>query len=580
MSHELDRRDKQLKTIPIIIEGDKATATGPFPFQIVRLIASLSGRKIWSQTKKVNFDASGANIRILKESGFSFSFSDRSGELAQMEEMESLPSQHNVPKLKTKYVPAVPWRKHQRDTLALSWNRRVYAHLHEMGLGKSAINLAEVAIQSLAGKVTGWLIIAPKGVHRQWIEEQIPEHINPEVKWRGIIWKQKEIDDRDMRCKGGLAVFAMNIDAIRTPKGFAMAEKFLKVHNGRSFLTLDESHKIKNWTADRTKAAWALGEMAHFKRIMTGTLLSRNIIDAWSQFKFLDVNILGHRYMTSFRNRYCVMGGFEGREIVGQRNVEEFYSLIAPHSFRKTKKEALDLPEKVYAPVLYEMGEETKRHYASLRQTFMTQLDEGEIVDVNNALAMLTRLQQVVCGYLPFDDEDDNPQLSIISDERLGVLSNICEQIEGKAIIWARFIPDGDRIMKRLAKEYGPESVVRYRGNDRTKKDAKEKFIKRDEVRWFVANQVTGGTGTDGLQKVCETAIFYSNSFNAIDRWQSEDRIHRMGMIGARYFDIICRASIDRHLLRNLKGKKSMSDLSLDTIRMSLREEEEERRAA
>jgi hypothetical protein len=93
-------------------------------------------------------------------------------------------------------------------------------------------------------------------------------------------------------------------------------------------------------------------------------------------------------------------------------------------------------------------------------------------------------------------------------------------------------------------------------------------------VRWFVANPASAGTGTDGLQKVCQNAVYYSNSFNALDRWQSEDRIDRFGMIGpASFVDIIATRSIDRPILANLRAKKDMSDLTLDQIRMALIQE-------
>jgi hypothetical protein len=225
----------------------------------------------------------------------------------------------------------------------------------------------------------------------------------------------------------------------------------------------------------------------------------------------------------------------------------------------------------MYAVRSYEMGEETLHHYNNIKQTLLTELDDGTIVDAKSAMVAVLRLQQVVCGYLPVGEGEPH---AIISNERIDILRDIVEQIEGKVIVWARFIEDGRRIVEVLTKDYGKEAVALYRGNQTAKDAAKRAFIGKSFVKFFVANPQSGGTGLDGLQKVCQHAVYYSNSFRALDRWQSEDRIDRMGMIGAAsYTDIVAAKSVDRGILRNLRAKKSMSDLTLDQIRQSISQE-------
>jgi SNF2 family DNA or RNA helicase len=323
------------------------------------------------------------------------------------------------------------------------------------------------------------------------------------------------------------------------------------------------SHNIKDSRAQRTKAAIEIGKLARYRRIATGTPIAKNIVDAWSQFNFLDSKILGHKYLTSFRARYCIMGGWEGRQIVGQKNVEEFYHLIAPHAYRMTKEEALDLPPKIYIIKEYEMGEETKKHYKAIKDTLLTALDDGTLLDAKNGAVAIGRLQQVVCGHLPREDGT----MMEIGDERMEVLLDIVGQRTGPIAIWHRFIEDGKRILHCLT-EAG-ESAVRYLGTDAERTAAKEAFLS-GKARCFISNPKTGGVGLN-LQGECETVIYYSNSFDALDRWQSEDRVHRTGMKRAvTYFDIVARKSVDRVILRNLRAKKSISDLTLDDIRKSL----------
>lgn len=133
---------------------------------------------------------------------------------------------------------------------------------------------------------------------------------------------------------------------------------------------------------------------------------------------------------------------------------------------------------------------------------------------------------------------------------------------EGKAVIWTRFIAD-----RQLLKGALRDVTAVYEGNNEQRHFAKECFIHDPSCRVFLANPQSAGTGLDGLQTVCTQALYYSNGFNAIDRWQSEDRIDRRGSIGgSHYTDLIGRGSIDRYILRNLRKKKGLSQLSLGDI--------------
>lgn len=566
-------------TILIKIEGPKAIAHGPFKFPMLRLFSRFRGKTKWEGSSSLEFEAIKFNIDLIRDAEFEFPGEFDIQRVGEEDRKIELATQHAPVKMpNTLYKPNMELFKHQSRAVSLSWDRRSYAYLLEMGLGKTAIMITNAGILYTAGKLSGVLVIAPKGVHRQWLEEQIPEHIDKSLKLNLLLWRKKAFDLKELKRKG-LTFLSMNIDAIRTPLGYKTATEFLKTHNGKSMMIIDESHLIKSGSADRTRAAIKLGGLAAYRRISTGTPIAKNLMDAWSQFNFLDMDILSHPYMTSFRNRYCVMGGFEGRQIVGSKNIEDFYSLIAPHSFRLTKDEALNLPPKIYSKVEYDMGEKTEAHYKSLKKTFMTALDNGDIVDVTSAATAVLRLQQVICGYLPIPEVEGGVHENAFEDfseERLDVLDNIIEQVKGPIVIWARFRRDIQRIESRLTKEYGAESCVTYYGltKDTKKDDNRTKAIKAftsNRVRFFISNPQSGGTGLNLQVGGCQTAIYYSNSFNSIHRWQSEDRLHRMGTKGTvTYFDIVAAKTVDRAILGSLKNKKDLSALTLDQIRLAI----------
>lgn len=558
--------------IIVEIDGTAAKALAPIPLELLPLFAGMRGKKIYNKGVSITFEASKVNINMLQN--VEWEYPGTQIKLVYTTGTKSVEAAPKVQQAKvampvTKYKPKMPHLPHMAKVLATMWLRKFYAVLLEMGLCKTAITIHEIGMLNMAGKCTGALVVAPKGVHRQWIEEQFPQHLDATIRWHGIVWKKQNIAKAEMN-KRGLTVLAMNIDALRTPKGYKVALEFLKLHNGKSYMCLDESHLIKTPSADRTRATIDLGGYAAFRRILTGTPISKNIMDAWSQFKFLDVDILGHKYVTSFRARYCIMGGFENRVIVGQRNVEEFYQLIAPHSFRLTKAEALNLPPKMYVKREYEPSEVVRTHYNNLKKTFMTEMSDGSIADVQNAAVALLRLQQVVLGYLPYVDPDGLAVTETFDDGRLQVMLDIVEQVNGPVIIWSRFRNDIIRVTAALQKVYGKNSVVEYYGATKDKERAanKQAFIK-GHARFFNSNPSAGGTGTDGLQTAgCQTVIYYSNSFNALHRWQSEDRTHRQGTKGTvTYYDIIAHRTVDLSILGNLRAKKSISDLTFDEIR-------------
>lgn len=551
-------------SIHVRIDGDRATAAGPFPFTFLKIVADLSGRKKWNGSKSVTFDANTANIRKLEETQLEFNFEDVTGTISAAKQLAELPNQNaTVARAKTKYVaPHKPW-PFQQKCIDVSWERESYALLFEMSLGKTYLLITNIGMLAMAKGLRGALIVAPAGVDEQWITEQIPEHLSKQVKYQATLWNGKSIETAKLD-KKKFQFFCVNTDMLRTDKGYLACLAFINWCDGNLMMAIDESHDFKNMRAQRTKAAIELGQMCKFRRISTGTPIGKSVLDAFAQFFFLDPKILGHKYVTSFRNRYCIMGGFQHRQIIGQRRVEEFYSLIAPHSWRATKEEELDLPPKIYAEHVFELGADARKHYTAMKSSLMTELKNGDIVSAKNAATALMRLQQIRCGYLPQEDGT----MEVIDNSALDAMIAVTQQIPGQTVIWARFREDIKRILARLEKEYGKGCAAVYYGKSKKKESAQAKadFLAK-RITYLVGNPQSGGTGLN-LQGWLKLMVYFSNSYHAIKRWQSEDRGHRPGMKGTlTIVDLVARATVDRPILSNLKGKKSISSLTLDQIR-------------
>lgn len=522
--------------------------------RLMPIASSMEGAKHWLKEGGFSFEATPINLEL-----FQRAFPD-----ARIAGAKAPPPPAPVAKAPPiTYFSRRTNYRHQQRALDKWGNLSTFALFMEMGTGKTKVAIDKAGMYWCERMITGVLVVGKRGVHEDWIDEHLPVNIGTMVPWFGWAWDKRPLPTKLFQ-RDRLQFFSINIDALKTKKGEAAALDFIRAHGGNVFMIIDESQDIKNPSAKRTLVCCALGALCRYRAIMTGTPLAKNLLDVWSQFKFLDERIIGMRYQITFKSEFCQVDRVS-HLVVGAKNVERFYNLIDNWHFRITKEEELDLPPKNYDTHSFEMSDNQRRHYDELKATFMTQLDSGERMTVAHTATMFMRLQQITCGIITDDDGtihhlNDNP--------RLDALRDVLEARQGKTIIWARFQHDIEQIVgmlgERAVASYGPTSITKRR-------EAKARFLNPNSGVDYWCSNPQLAAGIDQLQGDCRTAIFYSNSFNAIERWQSEDRIHRIGTVATvTYIDLICKGSVDRRIVANLRAKKSLSDLLLDDIRKVL----------
>lgn len=556
--------------------GVRAVADVQPTAEAINVFRSFEGPRQWLKKGGYAFLPSGHNLNVLKKyKGFETEFINEGGADLPTEP-PTLPSVNDY-LFRTKPFP------HQVRALSAMLKKRNFALFAEQGTGKTKVALDRAAMLFQSGEIGGLVVVAPKGVHRQWIETQAGEHLP--VEFTGWHWQRGNPyfheDDRI-----GLGIWAINYDGLKTPTGWKKTMEFvdsLKTgdNNPNFMLVMDESHFVKNVRSQRWKACHRLSRLdtCAYRLAMTGTPIAKNLIDEWAQLRIIDEGIIGIRYITAFRRMYCVMGGYEGREVVDHRNVDKFKALTAPHVFRARKDELGILP-KMYSQFVFDMTSMQQKAYREMKNDLLTRIESGEIASAANAAVALLRLQQISNGFVVVDGEDGKPKSEqrffneSEDNPRLAALEDVlrAEESVEPVIVWCRFRRD----VLNVADALGEGNCALYYGGatEKEKRGALDSWLGEDGPRFFVATPGSGGTGLN-LQGRCRHAIYYSNSENAIDRWQSEDRIHRIGTDkSVLYTDLIARGSRDRQILANLRRKKSLSDLTLDDIRQSLIEED------
>ena len=468
-----------------------------------------------------------------------------------------------------KYKFKLPPYEHQLTALRKGWNLDEFAYFMDMGTGKSKVLIDNFSVLYDQGKITGVLIIAPKGVYRNWSRNEIPTHMPEHVLSDVCVWQPNHTQkflhtwNNLFTQNFNLKIFLMNIEAFSTRKGVEVAEKFLLSQT--VLMAIDESTTIKSKNAKRTKAIVKLGKLAKYRRIMTGSPITKSPMDLYTQCEFLNPNLLGHKSFYSFQYDYAVvkrrnLGSYSFNQIVGYKNLKELNGLLDNFSYRVRKQDCLDLPDKVYTKRIVELGKEQAQMYDSIKKIALGICEEGTVTPTT-ILTQLLRLQQVCSGHVKLDDGT----MKTFPSTKLKELESLLEEINGKAIIWANFTNDIEQIEQLLRKMYGENSVVSYYGATTTdRRDyAMGEFQNPDSpVRFFVGQPRTGGYGLTLTQ--ASTVIYYSNSYDLEVRLQSEDRAHRIGQVNkVTYIDIVAEKTVDEKILQALRSKINLASVVL-----------------
>lgn len=475
---------------------------------------------------------------------------------------------------------------HQLEPLLRMVEMDSYALLMDPGTGKSKVLIDDSQAGFIAGKINAVLVVCPNSIKSNW-EDELVTHSNttnsvfvyePSRRVECLKWIHKS-------SAPALKWLIMGVESFSQGTGWQVAEKFLLLH--RADFHLDESSRIKTHDAARTKKITSLGRLARRRRIATGTPFSKGLHQAWAQYEFLDPNILDMGYF-AFRNHFCIMGGYKGKQIMGTINEEQFIDLVAPYTFRAKKSECLKLPPKVYQIRKVQPTEEQKRIYKDLKDEGGADL-EGGFVNYTNTLVKQLRLHQVCGGFVAITRPDLEPVLDIMNAEeyiarmmdtvevisiqgknpKIDELMDIVDEIPGKTIIWSRYKAEVRAISEALRKGFGDEAVVEFHGgiNNDDRALARRRFQADPKCLYFVGQVSTGGIGI--TLTAAPTMVYFGNAWPLEDRIQSEDRFHRIGQAAESVLiiDIVVEGGwVDSQIVKAHKMGKDFVEYIMDQV--------------
>ena len=459
---------------------------------------------------------------------------------------------------------------HQLTALEKSWDRTEYGYFMEMGTGKSKVLVDNMAMLYDKGRINGAVIVAPKGVYRNWYSQEIPNHLPSHIQPKMVLWtaltsKTKDKEYQTLFETGhDLHILIINVEALSTKKGLDFAAKFMRCH--KTMLAIDESTTIKNPNAKRTKSILTLGKEATYRRILTGSPVTKSPLDLYTQCGFLNSFLLGYDSFYAFRNRYANMidRNFGGRrvQLIGSyKRLDELADKLKAFSYRVLKDECLDLPDKVYIRREVDLTDEQSKAYSTMKSAALALL-KGKMATAPHVLTQMMRLHQITCGHL----RNDDGTITEIKNNRLKELINLLDEVEGKVIIWANYVYDIENIVKTIGEAFGEDSIVQYYGAIPAEQRQQniEKFQDpNSKTRFFVGNPQTGGYG---ITLTCaNTVVYYSNGYDLEKRLQSEDGAHRIGQTkSVTYVDFIAPKTVDEKIVKALRKKMNIANEIMD----------------
>lgn len=461
----------------------------------------------------------------------------------------------------------IEWERHRDDDArALLWQMRT---------GKTKATLDVACYRRVRGDIDAVLVIAPNGVHVNWVRRQLPIHMWNTVPYVAHAWQASEAAkpehaaslERVLSAKPSeaLAVLAVNSESIIHDKPAKLIGRFLRKYKGRVMLVVDESHDFRSPGSKRTKRARSLKRYCRVRRILTGTAVSNSPLAAYSQFELLEDKALGFDTFADFEGHYTyyvqerTKGGRSYDRLDHYRNLDDLQERMARWSSVVLREDVDDMPDLVMDERTVTLPERLMDAYRTLVKEMILELEDGGEVEAVDGGARLVKLQQMLGGFVVDVDgqvrelvaDEDNPRLQAMLDE--------VRSSDHKVIVWCKYREDIRRVVRSLSKE--GIRCVEYHGavhSQSKRQQAIDSFNGDPGVRVFVGQPKAGGQGLD--LSAADLILWYSHTFDLIERDQANERATQIGGKTVTIKDFVTPGTVDEYILANLGEKRSVSE--------------------
>lgn len=433
-----------------------------------------------------------------------------------------------------------------------------FGFLFEMGCGKTLTAIATAGAMYEAGKIRRVLVVAPTSVCPVWPADL--DRFAGFTHFCAVLLgdKKKRLQAlRDLSDQRGLQIAVINYESTHREGIF---EALLEWRP--DLVIADESQRIKTHNAAQSKALHALGDQAPYKLILSGTPVQNGAADLYSQYRFMDSSVFGSNFY-AFRNRFCRMGGYQQKQIVGYKDMDALIRKEASVSYRVTKDECLDLPEQTFERRYVALNGPERRIYDEICKNSVAELEAGKITAAT-VLTRILRLQQLTGGFLQLDEARapisvNRAKLDALED----ILDDYVLETGRKLVIFAKFTAEIMAISELLIKKKIGFGLIAGSVATADRGGIVEDFQTNPETKVFLAQIQTAGLGI--TLHAADVAVFYSLDYNYANYSQAVARIHRIGQKNrCTYIHLMVERSIDDKIMAALESKEDLAKTVVD----------------
>lgn len=455
------------------------------------------------------------------------------------------------------------------------------AILYEQGLGKTYTSINLATAWRMTNQIDAVVIVCPASIKLVW-DDELDKHCPLPTQRHALVSGKYGAADKFIANKTDFQWFIVAVEGLSQGKAAEYIKSFMV--GRRVCMIIDESSRIKTPNKIRTDKCIELGAYAKKRVILSGTSITQGIEDFYTQFKFLNKDIIGYNSYFSYRAQYCVTinitvgydkGGNEqtAPKIIGYKNEAELLNLVRPYTERVEKADALDLPAKTFTNRYITMNPTQKKMYETMKEEMMVSLQDfgpdewpDDALEVKTVLEQMLRLQQITGGHYPTDDGTKIVPVPIPGkNPKLEELMDVLDETSGKVIVWCQYRAEIALVAEELdRKQIG---YVEFHGgvDDEGKRTSVTSFRQNPKIKVFLATRAAAY----GLTLIeASTAVYYSQGYSLEEYLQSQDRIHRIGQsMPCTYIHLLADKTIDVKIVKALAGKKNTADLIYSVLK-------------
>ena len=478
-----------------------------------------------------------------------------------------------------------PLFKHQEEAIRKGYGRKAFAYFLEPGLGKTRIFIEESLRLYRAGVLDAAVVVCPINALHVW-EEEIE-------KWGGniatsAVWPatpQGENADR-------LPFYVVNYDAVvahavtmKKRKKKAKKEKWDEeelepnltqmlsesafytvldfMEGKKTIIGLDESTVIAQEDSLRFLYCNEAGKKAEYRRLLTGTPIPHRVLDLYGQLLWLGKEVVNKMNKWHFRNKFCILGGYKNKQVVGYRNLDILVKMYNTCSVRMKTEDVYDMPSRFWLPVTIKPDGKLMELYNQIYEEdilpVIDSLGEKHLLDVSETLTEFTRLWQVCGGTLLLP----NGEYKVVHRLKIDALLHMIEEFgDVSTIVWHHFRAEGKEIVKALRKN--GFKVGEYNGDlDKDERKEMNRAFENKEIRVLVIQDDSGHESI--TLNAAAHSVYFSNHSRMKVRIQSERRNWRIGQKKpVFYYDLVMKGLFDDWQSGGIKRRRGLSERVTD----------------